>query len=192
MLNKIWAALILVSIACAVMTGRVPQLSEAVFQGAGSAVELILSLAGMMAAWTGLLKIADAGGVTALLSRALRPFMRLLFPEFGKDDPAAKAICMNITANLLGLGNASTPLGLAAMKEMAKRRPGPRASNAMVRFVVLNTASVQLIPTTLSALRARYGAASPLDIMPAVWVTSMAALLAGLLVERILEGRRHG
>ncbi|HEX3037905.1 MAG TPA: nucleoside recognition domain-containing protein [Oscillospiraceae bacterium] len=191
MMNAIWAALILLSLFCAIVTGRVPQLSEAVLTGAGNAVELVLAMLGMMCAWTGLMKIADEGGMTALLSKLFYPFTRHLFPKYKKDSPAAKAICMNMTANLLGLGNAATPFGIAAMKEMAKENPGSTdADNSMVMFVVLNTASIQLIPTSIGILRAKYGSAAPFDIVPAVWVASAVSLLVGIVVAKLLETRK--
>ena len=189
MLNKVWAAMIAVSVFCALATGRMQQLSEAVLAGAGNAVQLIFGMMGMMCAWTGLMKIADAGGLTAILSRLLAPVLRRLFPAYPPESPAAKAICMNITANLLGLGNAATPMGLAAMKEMAAQNRGSHvADNSMVMFVVLNTASLQLSPTLMGTLRAQYGSAAPFDILPAVWMVSAIALVAGLLAAKLLEG----
>ncbi len=189
MLNKVWAAMIAVSVFCALATGRMQQLSEAVLAGAGNAVQLIFGMMGMMCAWTGLMKIADAGGLTAILSRLLAPVLRRLFPAYPPESPAAKAICMNITANLLGLGNAATPMGLAAMKEMAAQNRGSHvADNSMVMFVVLNTASLQLIPTFMGTLRAQYGSAAPFDILPAVLMVSAIALVAGLLAAKLLEG----
>lgn len=192
MLNYIWAGMILLSIFCAIVTGRVPQLSSAVMNGAAGAVELVISLLGMMCAWTGLMKIADAGGITAALSKLMSPLTRRLFPSCPKGGPAVRAICMNVTANLLGLGNAATPLGIAAMKELAKQSPGGTADNSMVMFVVINTASLQLIPTFMATLRAKYGSPSPFDILPAVWFTSACALLAGVLMAKVLEGRKRG
>lgn len=189
MLNKVWVAMIAVSVLCACATGRMQQLSEAVLAGAGNAVQLILGMMGMMCAWTGLMKIADAGGLTAILSHVLGPVLRRLFPAYPPESPAAKAICMNITANLLGLGNAATPMGLAAMKEMAAQNHGSKvANNSMVMFVVLNTASLQLIPTFMGTLRAQYGSTTPFDILPAVWVVSAIALAAGLLAAKLMEG----
>ena len=189
MLNKVWAAMIAVSVLCACATGRMQQLSEAVLAGAGNAVQLILGMMGMMCAWTGLMKIADAGGLTAILSHVLGPVLRRLFPAYPPESPAAKAICMNITANLLGLGNAATPMGLAAMKEMAAQNHGSKvANNSMVMFVVLNTASLQLITTFMGTLRAQYGSTTPIDILPAVWVVSAIALAAGLLAAKLMEG----
>lgn len=193
MLNKVWAGMILISIFCALATGRMPQLSDAVLAGAGNAAELVLCMLGMMCAWTGLMKIADAGGLTSLLARVLAPVLRRLFPAYPPESPAAKAVCMNITANLLGLGNAATPMGIAAMKEMQKNNTDVKtANNSMVMFVVLNTASLQLISTFMGTLRANYGAAAPFDILPAVWITSILSLAVGLLAAKLLEGRKVG
>ena len=195
MLNKVWAAMIAVSVFCALATGRMQQLSEAVLAGAGNAVQLIFGMMGMMCAWTGLLRIAEQGGVTALLSRLLAPITRRLLPGVSPKGEAMEAVSLNLTANLLGLGNAATPLGIAAMKALVRENAQgePLPNRAMVRFVVLNTASIQLIPTYIAALRAQYGSASPFDITPAVWLVSAAALIAALGMCRILESRRrHG
>jgi Uncharacterized membrane protein, required for spore maturation in B.subtilis. len=192
LLNYIWAGLILVSVFCAIATGRVPELSAAVMNGASSAVELTISMLGMMCAWTGLMKIADAGGITQILSDLLHPLTKHLFPDCKKGSPALKAICMNITANLLGLGNAATPLGIAAMKELKKQNPSQTADNSMAMFVVINTASLQLIPTYMGTLRAKYGSPAPFDILPAVWLVSVCALAAGIAAAKALEGRGSG
>lgn len=192
LLNYIWAGLIIISVICAVVTGRMPQLSAAVMSGAAGAVELVIAMMGMMCAWTGLMKIADEGGITRILSKLLRPVMRRLFPACKEDSPAVKAICMNITANLLGLGNAATPMGIAAMKEMAKLNPTQTADNSMAMFVVINAASIQLIPTFMGTLRAKYGSPAPFDILPAVWLTSICALVVGITMAKLLEGRSSG
>lgn len=192
LLNYIWAGLILLSVFCAVATGRVPQLSDAVMGGAANAVQLVFAMLGMMCAWTGLMKIADSGGITLILSKLLNPLMRHLFPSLKKGSPAVKAICMNVTANLLGLGNAATPMGIAAMKELAKLNPTQTADNSMVMFVVINSASIQLIPTFMGTLRAKYGSPAPFDILPAVWLTSVCALVAGIVVAKLLEGAKSG
>ncbi len=192
LLNYIWAGMILFSVICAVITGRMEQLSGAVLSGASDAVTLVLTMTGMMCAWTGLMKIADEGGLTALLSKALNPIMRLLFPDCKPGGPAVKAMCMNITANLLGLGNAATPLGIAAMKELKKNNPTQTADNSMATFVVLNTASIQLIPTFLGTMRAQYGSAAPFDILPAVWITSVCSVIVGLTAAKLMEGFSGG
>lgn len=191
MLNYIWAALMLLSFFCALITGRMPQLSEAILSGAGDAVTLTISMMGMMCLWTGLMKIAQNGGITKFLSKLFYPVFRFLFPGFPQGSKAMDCICMNITANLLGMGNAATPLGIAAMKEMdrAQGHTGT-ASNAMVLFVLINTASIQLIPTTMGALRAKYGASVPFDVLPAVWIVSIAALIFGICIAKLLEKKK--
>lgn len=178
----------LISVFCALATGRMQQLSDAVLSGASDAIQLVISMAGMMCLWTGLMKIADNGGITAMLARAFSPVLKRLFPAHAPDSPAMKAVCMNITANLLGLGNAATPMGIAAMKEMAKvnRTPGV-ADNSMVMFVVINTASIQLLPTMMGVLRARYGSPAPFDVVPAVWMTSVVALVFGVVMAKLLQ-----
>ncbi len=192
LLNYIWAFMILASIFCASATGRMPQLSAAVLSGASDAVTLVISMAGMMCAWTGLMKIADRGGITSILSSALNPLMRRIFPKCKKGSPAQKAMCMNITANMLGLGNAATPLGIAAMKELKKSNPTDAADSTMAMFVVVNTSSIQIIPTFMGALRAQYGSAAPFDILPAVWVTSLCSVAVGILCAKLLEGFPYG
>ena len=191
MLNYIWAALMLLSILCAALTGRMEALSGAILSGAADAVTLAVSMAGMLCLWTGLLHIAEEGGVTAALSRALSPVTRRLFPGLPPQSPALRAVCSNLTANVLGLGNAATPLGIAAMRELQKVSATPyEADRWMVFFVVLNTASVQLLPTMTGALRAQWGSRSPFDIVPAVWLASAGSLAVGLFTAWLLERRR--
>jgi len=195
MLNYIWAALMLISFFSALATGRMQALSNAVLTGAQDAVTLTISMLGMMCLWTGLMKIAENGGVTSILSRLFYPLLKRLFPEYPRDSMPMKCICMNITANLLGLGNAATPLGIAAMKEMDRANGhSGTAPDGMVLFVVLNTASVQLIPATLGILRNEYGAKNPFDIMPAVWISSLITVTAGVVTAKLLEKktRRKG
>ena len=133
------------------------------------------------------MRIAEKGGLTELLSKALSPLMRLLFPKLKPDGPACRAILMNMAANFLGLGNAATPFGLKAMNELEKENPIPgTASNSMVVFVVLNTASIQLIPTTVATLRLQYGSAQPMRILPAVWAASFLTALAAVLMAKLL------
>ena len=188
MLNYIWGAIILVSIICAVFTGNIEALSSSILDGASDAINLIISMAGMMSLWTGLLKIAENGGLTYILARIFRPILQRLFKDYPEDSPAMRAICMNITANILGLGNAATPLGISAMKEMNKfnKRPGI-ANNSMVTFVVMNTASIQLIPTMMSILRQKYNSASPFDVVPSIWIASSTALFVGIILSKIFE-----
>ena len=135
--------------------------------------------------------VRSEGGVTAALSRALSPVTRRLFPGLPPQSPALRAVCSNLTANVLGLGNAATPLGIAAMRELQKVSATPyEADRRMVFFVVLNTASVQLLPTMTGALRAQWGSRSPFDIVPAVWLASAGSLAVGLFTAWLLERRR--
>lgn len=192
MLNRIWAGMIVASVLCAVLLGRMGELSQAILEGSQRAVTLTISMTGMMCAWTGLLRIGEAGGLTRLLARLFSPVISRLFPGCRKNGPAMQAMSMNITANLLGMGNAATPLGIAAMKALAEEAQGKSLpSREMIRFVVLNTASIQLIPTYMAALRAQYGSTAPFEITPAVWVVSAVSLVTALTVCRLLEGRRH-
>lgn len=187
MLNYIWGFMMIVSVACAVATGRIEKLSSSILEGASSSIDLVISLTGMMCLFTGLMKIADKSGLTKIISRILSPLVSKLFPDYDKDSSAFKAICMNITANLLGLGNAATPFGIKAMKEMSKDLKPGCANNSMIMFVVLNTASIQIVPTMMSALRQKHGSASPFDVLPAIWITSVFSLLVGVLAARLLE-----
>ncbi|MCI8497188.1 MAG: spore maturation protein A [Clostridiales bacterium] len=191
MLNWIWAGLVIVSVLFALFSGNMAGVSNAVFNGAGNAVQLVITLTGVICLWSGIMRIAERAGITRLLSRLLSPLLRLLFPGLDIKGKAAGAICMNMTANLLGLGNAATPLGLTAMRELQKNNLRPdTASNHMVTFVVLNTASLQLIPTTVAAIRGNLGAASPMDILPAVWMASASSLIVALIAARVLQGRK--
>ena len=185
MLNYIWGSIILVSIACAVFTGNIEPLSSSIMSGASDAINLIITMAGMMSLWTGLLKIAEEGGLTTILAKLFKPILKHLFKDCPEDSPAMRAICMNITANILGLGNAATPMGISAMKELNKLNKTPGvSSNSMVTFVVMNTASIQLIPTMMSILRQKYGSASPFDVIPAIWISSVTALLVGIALTK--------
>lgn len=189
MLNYVWAGIMLVSIVCAMATGRINEISAAMFGGAGEAVTLVIALTGAMCLWSGLMRIADRAGLTKKLARCFSPLLRLLFPSLKPESAAAQAICMNFSANLLGMGNAATPFGLAAMKELAAHSPhSEAASDEMITFVVMNTASIQLIPTTVAMLRAAAGSAAPFELMPAIWITSVASLLAGIVMTRLLRG----
>ena len=184
-MSWIWTAMIALSLLSAVLGGTLPLMTAALFDGAKSAVTLTLSLAGVLCLWSGILRVMERVGLSGKLAALLRPLLRFLFPQ------AAAALSGNLTANLLGLGNAATPLGLKAVQRMKRLSGGDRASNEMCRLIVMNTASVQLLPTTVAAVRSSLGAASPFDILPAVWVTSLCSVSLGLLAAKLMEGR-HG
>ena len=187
MMNVIFAGIILFSFVFAALTGRMPQLSEAAMGQAGEAVTLVLSLTGMLCLWSGLMKIAQESGLTELLSRLLSPVTKRLFKGLRPNGEAVNAITMNLIANFLGLGNAATPLGIRAMCEMAKeQRADGAATNDMAMFVVVNTASIQLIPTPTAMLRMQAGSAAPLDILPATWIASVGSVAVGIVMAGLL------
>jgi len=187
-MNYIWAGIMAVSLLFGMLNGRMDEITRAVLIGADDGVGLIIALMGGMCLWSGLMSIAEKSGITVYISHAFSPFLRLIFKNLDKNSKAARAICMNMTANLLGLGNAATPLGIEAMKELQKGNPDKNtASDNMVTFVVLNTASLQLIPATVAVLRSKNGAARPFDILPAVWTTTVIVLAVGLITCKLLE-----
>ena len=187
-MDYIWRGMILLSLVFGACNGRMQEVSDAVFSGAGQGVEVCIALLGAMCFWSGLMKIADRSGITIFIGRLCRPIIRVLFPTLGKNSPAAGAMSLNFAANILGLGNAATPLGLKAMKCLQAENPRKDvASDNMLMFVVINTASLQIIPTTVATLRVKYGSVNPLDIMPAVWIASIGALLVGVLLAKLLN-----
>lgn len=186
MMGWLLTGMMLFSVVSAGFQDRMSEVSTAAMQGCGDAVTLVIALAGMMCLWCGVMNVAAESGLTGRLARLFRPLTRRLFPELDPDGPAMRSICMNLSANLLGLGNAATPLGLSAMNELQKLNSSPdTASNAMITFVVMNTASMQLLPTTNAYLRLQAGSAAPMEILPAVWIASLCALTVGLLAARL-------
>lgn len=186
MLSYIFVFMIVISVVCSIALNNTQALSDSVVDGAASAVELIISLAGMMCLWSGVMEVAKESKLTEKLSRLFAPLLKKLFPDIESDSKAFECICMNVSANLLGLSNAATPLGLQAMHELKAQSDSDAASDSMVTFVVMNTASIQLLPTTVAAMRATYGSSSPFDIIFCVWVTSIAALAVGLTISKLL------
>ena len=195
MMNFIWGFLMIKSVVSAVVTGRIRELSDSVLTGAAESVKFIISILGMMALWTGIMKIAEKSNVTDFLAKIFSPLIKPLFKDSCENTAAFKAVCMNITANLLGLGNAATPFGIKAMREMQKSNPHPdTATNSMIMFIVINTASLQLMPTFLCTLRQKYGADNPLNILPCLWATSIVSLIGGTLITKLIEkaGNKNG
>ena len=177
-MSRIWCGICLVSLFSAVLTGQGSALAAAIAEGAGAGIQLGISLAGSLALWSGVGRVMEAGGITATLSRFLMPLLGRIFPSGRQDPELASAICGNVCANFLGLGNAATPLGIRAVGRMV-RRPG-EATDEMCRLIVLNTASIQLIPATVAAVRGSLGAVRPFDILPAVWIASVCSAGLGL------------
>ena len=174
--------MIAVSILCGLATGRGPAVAAAAVEGASAAVQLALSIAGMLCLWTGVMEVMRQSGLADKLSRLLFPVLCRLFPQAAKDRDTMDSISANVSANLLGLGSAATPLGL----EAARRSPGV-ASDDLCMLVVCNTASIQLIPTTVASVRAAEGCAAPFDILPAVWLASALSVGVGILACKIFS-----
>ncbi|MBE6772104.1 MAG: spore maturation protein A [Ruminococcaceae bacterium] len=181
MINYIWAGMVIFSVISAFFAGKADVLSAAIISSASDAVSLCIRLGGTICLWGGLMEIAEKAGLTAAVCRILSPFLKIVFPKMDMKSKTAKAISMNVTANLLGLGNAATPLGLEAMRRLQDSNPSKeKASADMIKFVVMNSAAFHLIPTTVASMRQDYGCKTPFDIMPASWISSAAALTVGL------------
>ena len=188
MLNKLWPALLLIAVLVGGINGRMAEVGEALLNGGQEAIRLGITLGGAMCVWNGLMAVAEEAGITRGLARLLRPVLRLLFPRLDPDGEAARAISLNFTANFLGLGNAATPLGLKAMEALRATMPTPgTASDEMVTFVVMNTASLQLFPATVIALRQAAGSTSPTGILPAVWAASLGTFALAILASRVFR-----
>ncbi len=186
MLTVIWSSLIAISVVFSFASGNgeeiVNMLNSAIMSGA----DLFLMIAPLMCFWSGIMETAERSGITNTIAKALRPIIRLLFPDIKEDSDAVSKISLNMSANILGMGNAATPLGLQAMKRLDSLNPFPEtASDAMCMFVIVNTASIQLIPSSVISWRAQFGSASPSDILPAVLITTLAAFLAGTASAKI-------
>lgn len=176
----LWSGMVILSLFFGIYTGQMDQVAAAAWEGAQAAVELCFSMAGILCLWTGVMEIMKQCGMMDALSALFRPLLRRLFPQAWRDTETAAAISANLSANLLGLGNAATPLGIQACRRMARSCEGI-ASDELCRLLVLNTSSIQLLPTTVSGIRSAMGSASPFDILPAVWLASVLSLLAGLI-----------
>ena len=185
MMNRILPAMFILSFASAIFTGRMSELSSAVASGGTAAIELIFNLIAAMCFWGGIMEVAERSGITSFFSRLVSPLLKLLFPRIRKERYVLEAISMNVTANMLGLGNAATPLGLEAMKRLQLlNNDTDRASDEMVVFVVMNTAAMHIIPTTVATMRGQYGSADPMEIMPAAFLTSFCALMSAIIAAK--------
>ena len=184
-MTVIWTGMVALSVLCGLGTGRGAEVAAAAVEGAGAAVELSLSIGGMLCLWSGVMEVMRRSGLAECLERLLRPVLGLLFPQWAGDRETMDCIAANVSANLLGLGNAATPLGIQAARRMSRRSPGV-ASDGLCMLVVCNTASIQLIPTTVAAVRSAAGSAAPFDILPAVWLASTLSVGAGILACKVL------
>ena len=186
-MDLIWTLFLLLAVGCAIVTGQTAGLAAAAMEGAKAGTELALSLAGALCLWSGVSKLMESVGVMAGLARLLSPLLHRLFPKAWSDREAKEALCGNFSANFLGLGNAATPLGIRAACRIHALSGSGQACDELCRLIVMNTASIQLIPTTVAAVRAGLGSASPFDILPAVWVTSLCSVAAGLAAAKLLS-----
>ena len=190
-MGLVWTLMVTAALVCGAVQGMLPAVTAAAMKGASAAVELTLSMAGALCLWSGVMTVMERGGLTRGLARLFRPLLRRILPHASRDADTLAAVSANVSANLLGLGNAATPLGIRAAQRMAAGCGGT-ASDELCLLVVLNTASIQLLPTTVASVRAVCGSAAPFDILPAVWVSSLASVTVGLLTARLLSRRKGG
>lgn len=184
MLGKIYSVIVILSVVTAAFNGRMSDVSTAALTGAMEAVRFTLELIGIMCFWCGVMKVLETVGVIRLLARLIHPVLKLLFPESCKSGKGVHEIAMNLSANLLGLGNAATPMGLKAM-EMLKKEGMTAASDDMVMLTVLNTASIQVIPTTLIAIRTMCDSANPYEVVIPIWICSAATVVFAAFLTRV-------
>lgn len=184
-MSYIFVGCLTLSVFSAALTGNGAALGAAVFQGAQSGITLAISIAGALCLWSGIGHLMEKTGISHGLSRLLSPLLHFIFPSTRTDTTLAGSLSANICANFLGLGNAATPMGIAVAERLAKGKNGI-ASNELCRLIVLNTASIQLIPSTVAALRTSYGCTTPFDILPAVWITSLCSAGLGLTAAFLL------
>ena len=186
MLNVLWPILIIISYVYAIIAGNVEKVNSAVFEYTESAVTITLTLLGTMCLWNGLMEIASNTKLINRLTKLLSPIVNFLFPGIKSDKKIHQEISMNMVANMLGLGNAATPLGIKAMKSMQEKNPNKeRLTDDMATFIILNTASIQIIPTTVIAIRMSLGSANPTNIIFAVWFSTICAAIVGITVTKI-------
>ena len=188
MINYIWFIMIFFGIIVALITGNGEAMSNAIIGSVDTTVNFIIGLVGLMCFWCGVMKVAEKSGLTEKLAKLMKPILKLIFKEAAKDEKALGAIVMNITANMMGLGNAATPFGIKAMEEMNRlNKDKGKASNDMALFLVLNAACIQLVPSTIISIRAATGSVNPgVIILPAILSTAIAAM-AGIIFCKILQ-----
>ena len=187
LMGIIWTGMILVSILYSCAVGTTAAVGDAAIKGAEEAVRLCLNIGGIMCLWCAVMELMRECKIAEALAGALKPILRLLFPEAAKHESILEPLSANVGANLLGLGNAATPMGIQAAKGMAALGKKGEATNELCRLVVLNTASIQLLPTTVAAIRAAEGAVMPFDILPAVWISSAISVAVGLAAAYLMQ-----
>lgn len=186
-MNKIWIWIILFSVVIGIINGESQAMTACLFDSASSTVETCINVFGVMSLWAGIMKIAELSGFINKLQVLVRPFMKIIFPEVSRSSPALSLIAMNMTANLIGIGNIATPLGIKAMKELQEENTSKKKlSKPMMTFIILNTASIELIPSTVLALRTTYGSQNPAEIVFPVLIASFVSAIAGIVLVRCL------
>ncbi len=186
MLNYLWPILIICSYIYGICSGNVENINQAIFKYTESAVSLIITLCGTMCLWSGIMEIAINTNLTNSITKMLDPIINFLFPESRGDRKIKKEISMNVVANLLGLGNAATPLGIRAMKSMQEKNKNKNIlTNDMAMFILLNTASIQIIPTTVIGIRMNLGSCNPTNIIFPVWISTICAAIVGIIVIKL-------
>lgn len=189
MINIIWAVMAIIGISYAMINGTMDQVNEAIFKSANDAVSLTIGLVSILVFWLGMMEIAKKAGILTFLSRLFAPIIRRIFPEIPKDHPALGYIISNITANMFGLGNAATPLGLKAMEEMKQLSGSDVASRSMITFLAINTSGITLFPTMVIAIRMQYGSLAPTEIISTTIIASLTATIGALLLDRYFYRR---
>ncbi|AXF54844.1 nucleoside recognition domain-containing protein [Salicibibacter kimchii] len=191
MINWIWMTMLITGLVFAMFTGRMEEVNEAIFEGAEEAVVLCFGLISILVFWLGMMRIAQEGGLLTLLSKVMSPIIRRLFPEVPKDHPAMGYILSNMTANMFGLGNAATPMGIKAMEQLKELNGGKdEASRSMITFLAINTASLTLIPTTVIAIRMTYDSENPGEIIGTTIAATAVAVISAIIIDRIFHWRR--
>ena len=186
MLNIVWPIFIILSFIYAIFSGNIDDLNSSIFSSAEEAINLCISLLGTVCLWNGIMQVASTTTLISKLSSLLKPIMKFLFPDIKEDSKIFEEISMNVIANILGLGNAATPLGLRAMKSMQEENLDKKVlTDSMATFIVLNTASIQIIPTTVIAIRSSLGSTNPTGIIFPVWIATICAAIAGITATKI-------
>ena len=187
MLNILWPAFIILSFIYAIFSGKINEVNNGIFTSVSEAVELSITFLGTICLWNGIMEIAKRTSLMEKITKLLRPLINFLFPDLKKNEKAKQEISLNIVANIMGLGNAATPLGLKAMKTMQKEnKKKDTLTNSMMMFIVINTASIQLIPTNVIAIRTSLGSEAPTSIILPVWIATIIAAIVGILFTKIL------
>ena len=187
MLNLVWPIFIIISFSYAIFSGNLQNLNSSIFDSVESAVNLSITMLGTMCLWSGIINVAANTNIMKMMNKILKPIVRFLFPEIRENKKAQSEISMNMIANILGLGNAATPLGLKAMETLQEENKNKEElSNSMIMLIVINTASIQIIPTTIIAIRSSLGSENPTSIIVPVWIATICAAIVGITVTKLL------